>query len=1466
MLPFFVVAQGGPGTVVVQLGNEPRTLSPEQFAGLLADDPGLRQTPPGTPVVLLVPFGGAQGLTLPRLVAARLGREVWSYSGRLSVQTLMRGGPQVMAHTRLGETEPHGTWILSRPADDLRQAGSENHTADVGRALDGQTFRHTDVVSHTIVGPDYRPVGRSAHTPPDQARREAFQPTTTTTTYYESEVLDDGSLLALPDGERAVPWAADIAAGRTPYIVSLHGTPDALVLPVRTQTVEVSGREVGRYLRRRSSVSQLAPAVPLVLAACHAGTPGTNGRATAQDVADETGHVVYAANAAVGETSRVGPAPDGRPGVWKRFNPHTRTPAPTAPATGPSPRQHRDPRVPTAAPWPVNSARRSGTGTFQLPPATGSGALSAGPVSTVLTAAGGQPVGRDYTPLGGRPAGVSSALVPRQLYTPGLGPDGRVGWSAYRAPWADSPMLPFFVVAQGGPGTVVVQLGNEPRTLSPEQFAGLLADDPGLRQTPPGTPVVLLVPFGGAQGLTLPRLVAARLGREVWSYSGRLSVQTLMRGGPQVMAHTRLGETEPHGTWILSRPADDLRQAGSENHTADVGRALDGQTFRHTDVVSHTIVGPDYRPVGRSAHTPPDQAIREPHFKVLAGRTRYLQGNPVPDSNAMELLSGTEREVPWAADIAAGRTPYFFATHGDPNAVALQVAGGRTIAVNGLELGRYLRRRPSLAQLHPDIPIVLTACSTGKTGARDRELPVAQIVANITARVVYAPNTTSSAMLSLEAGSDGLPGSWVKFEPDIGIPTPRAPATGPSPRQRRNPRIPQTTPWPANSARRSSTGTSQLPSTTVPAGPVSTVEAGSDGRPGNWVAFEPRNGKSASPTSATARLSGHRAPTGAPVPAFPTTPQSAGAPHTNSATAPRPITRSAPPPPSKAPRRREVNSAVDDYQEPATSVLSESGEERQGHERRRQPSWAPVSVDSSVRASTALLKDGVPVADHPSDVPLRREGAVQNDPFNVDLARRQEVHKLYSALHKQVDLQHGTDASKHRAEAFRLATEIQQLKEALSATSLAPFLTSPDAVLQKGLTARAARIRALRKGDQSYAYVAEEAAALNAQVEQIRAELAWRKGQLSHQMVPSPADIHTARRLVSGRDPVWSRVGESGAVRLVVAEQRAQRFGSRDRLVAGDRLRDMPVLARLYPVEDGGEREKLLEGAHRHLVSGMSLVSSVRLDTVAGGGSLFAALTAGPDVAVGEALARVAGGQSVADPRARSLPATLVSRRFQEAGTGAVGHAVIHWKTDVRRRAVHIPSGDDVYSQTGPGHGTTLSSLYPLLVHADQSAVRLALAEATGFEHDLELRRWFAAGRPAISSHFGALIQGDLRWSDVEKVVLTHGDDRSKQQAQKDSDRLQDFATRHRLTFQVSLAAVPRAVPSAGSGQDPGKPVSTVLTGFPGVTVRPVGRDYTPLPERPTREPSPLLTQDVHWAELKKGGTGTERSAYRAPW
>ncbi|MFE6904820.1 hypothetical protein ACFVFJ_50370, partial [Streptomyces sp. NPDC057717] len=123
------------------------------------------------------------------------------------------------------------------------------------------------------------------------------------------------------------------------------------------------------------------------------------------------------------------------------------------------------------------------------------------------------------------------------------------------------------------------------------------------------------------------------------------------------------------------------------------------------------------------------------------------------------------------------------------------------------------------------------------------------------------------------------------------------------------------------------------------------------------------------------------------------------------------------------------------------------------------------------------------------------------------------------------------------------------------------------------------------------ANAAEAAAALNVQAEKVRSKPTRRGSEGLHiqQSEPSPADMNIARLLVSGEDPeavvdyllhnlterrpraeedlsvyeqlarwrvLWSRVGESGAVRLVLAEQRAQRFGSRDRLVAGDRLRD----------------------------------------------------------------------------------------------------------------------------------------------------------------------------------------------------------------------------------------------------------------------------------------------------------------------
>ncbi|MFE6904714.1 hypothetical protein ACFVFJ_49700, partial [Streptomyces sp. NPDC057717] len=275
----------------------------------------------------------------------------------------------------------------------------------------------------------------------------------------------------------------------------------------------------------------------------------------------------------------------------------------------------------------------------------------------------------------------------------------------------------------------------------------------------------------------------------------------------------------------------------------------------------------------------------------------------------------------------------------------------------------------------------------------------------------------------------------------------------------------------------------------------------------------------------------------------------------------------------------------------------------------------------------------------------------------------------------------------------------------------------------------------------------------------------------TRQTEPSPADLTIARLLVSGQGPddalqrmraarlpqrgfldkedqwfyrqlaqsrdIWQQVDEVRAAQLVMAERRSR--PDHDRVAAWNRLRNTPALAGIYTTawDNASKAMRFVGTVDKHLGTGMSLVSNVRLDVAGGGGgSLLAELTAGPGVVVGEVLAQAAGALPVADPRGRSLPATLVSKEFQKSGTGPLGTAAIHWRKEVRRRTVHTPSPDDA----NPRHGATLSSLYPLLTHGNVNAVRLALAEATQFEHDLELRRRFAAGRPATDAHFGALI------------------------------------------------------------------------------------------------------------------------------
>ncbi|MFE6904715.1 lonely Cys domain-containing protein [Streptomyces sp. NPDC057717] len=464
----------------------------------------------------------------------------------------------------------------------------------------------------------------------------------------------------------------------------------------------------------------------------------------------------------------------------------------------------------------------------------GSGQESAQPVSTVLTGGDGQPVGQDYTPLSQRPPGGSSCLVTHRVFQADLTPrrdrGRRYMLRTYQPPWSAAGSSPFFVMAQGGPDRITVQRGDGTTTeLSPGKFTDLLVKDPALKQAPPGTPVVLLVPFGGGHGLDLPRLVAAKTGREVWSASGPLD--TLPGDNDSVRRITQFRPAnwvEPVGHWILSRPVDLERPDRPGSRTAPsttMTRTVDGDAIPDTDIVTHTIIGQDHRSVGRSSHTPADQATRESYQKELAGRDRYSRGGATTTDGTLERLPGSERGVPWAADTAAGRTPYFFAAHGKPETVTLQGAGERYIEVAGSELGGYLRRRPSLSLLDPHHPIVLISCSTGKTSPGS-DSPVAQHVADTTGRVVYAPNTDTTDELTVETGSDGLSGSWVRFKPRTQksglLASFTAKLSG-----RRTPADAPVPPFPASSrpARALPTNSPATPQTTTPPTPSPTADS-----------------------------------------------------------------------------------------------------------------------------------------------------------------------------------------------------------------------------------------------------------------------------------------------------------------------------------------------------------------------------------------------------------------------------------------------------------------------------------------------------------------------------------------------------------------------------------------------------------------------------------------------------------------
>ncbi|MET8577241.1 hypothetical protein ABZW39_20860, partial [Streptomyces sp. NPDC005012] len=342
-------------------------------------------------------------------------------------------------------------------------------------------------------------------------------------------------------------------------------------------------------------------------------------------------------------------------------------------------------------------------------------------------------------------------------------------------------------------------------------------------------------------------------------------------------------------------------------------------------------------------------------------------------------------------------------------------------------------------------------------------------------------------------------------------------------------------------------------------------------------------------------------------------------------------------------------------------------------------------------------------------------------------------------------------------------------------------------------------------------------------------------------MVPDAQDLELLHALRTPGDPRhrdgWEKLTPSQSWALLAAEQRGEMFHERDRAAFLERIgRFNDSFRTRYPVDDPELMATVVQAAHDH-VRRLPIASNLDLAGRPGGAaprpdgtvptraeavtsdtgfrSFWATgSTGGTPSRAGRgwveelqgyaaALRRVAGapgngpdGGDFDPPDPDELPkyAALVSPS-QKGGTYSYGSAVVHWKDSVRGRATHTPGDSADAAERGVLSYTDNAHVYPLLAYGEERRVRLALAEATGFRYDPEMRRDVAElGYAAVGRYFETQIHGELSWADVDRIVLNWGDlfgsaqrFTTRAQAESMAAYLRDFAARRKLGLTVEL-------------------------------------------------------------------------------
>jgi hypothetical protein len=338
-------------------------------------------------------------------------------------------------------------------------------------------------------------------------------------------------------------------------------------------------------------------------------------------------------------------------------------------------------------------------------------------------------------------------------------------------------------VAGGSPYAVSITLSDGTDVAMPvDVFAELLTMDPVFSALPQDVPVVLVVPFAGGRQLELPRALADRLGRQVWSTSGNPVLETRDDGTSRLVLDQK--PDVPRGDWIRSGPGEVLTdadvqaiQAGQSTRSARATPTTSTADIPEWEqnLVSFTLVadGDGTQQIGRAAFHPAEFAgNREAHYRKL----HRVTTSALRHSGAAVATATT----PLTVGAKPGERVHHVNMHGSSTHVDMPQEDGSTYRASGEEVTHWLNRRPSVRRLRDQDWIYLDSCWTGGVYGGDAhaysnvaaslppaadplaDIPIAQVVANGTRKRVRA----SDRPIGYAAGHGPNPPLWVEAYTD----------------------------------------------------------------------------------------------------------------------------------------------------------------------------------------------------------------------------------------------------------------------------------------------------------------------------------------------------------------------------------------------------------------------------------------------------------------------------------------------------------------------------------------------------------------------------------------------------------------------------------------------------------------------------------------------------------------------------